>query len=270
MRIAIFQGPERSADVARNLEAIGDAVARAAAAGADLVVTSELAVTGYDIGELVGERAEAADGPIARHVADLARRHAVAVAYGYPERAGDLVHNTVQVLGREGEVLASYRKTHLFGELDRGHFAPGDDCVVQFRLDDLTCGVVICYDIEFPEMARAHADAGTDLLVVPTGLMAPFDVVARILVPARAYESQLYVAYANHCGREGELDYTGLSCVVGPDGADLARAGRGEELLLADVGRDVLDASRAINTHLRDRRPDLYRTQPIDPRGSRR
>ena len=114
------------------------------------------------------------------------------------------------------------------------------------------------YDVEFPEVTRAHADAGTDLLLAPTGLMRPFEVVARILVPARAYESQMYLAYANRCGTEGELDYCGLSCVVGPDGADLARAGAGETLLVADVDPDVLAASRAINTHLGDRRADLY------------
>ena len=65
--------------------------------------------------------------------------------------------------------------------------------------------------------------------------MVPYTFVCRALVPARAYENHLFLAYANRCGREGELEYVGQSCIVAPDGADLARAGPGEELILADV-----------------------------------
>ena len=85
-------------------------------------------------------------------------------------------------------------------------------------------------------------------LAVPTALMEPYDFVARSLVPTRAYENQVFLAYANRCGREGELLYHGLSCIVGPDGTDLARAGTEEELLLADLHPALLAASRPHNT----------------------
>ncbi len=105
---------------------------------------------------------------------------------------------------------------------------------------------------------RALALAGADLVAVPTALMRPYEVVARTVVPARAYENQVYVAYANRSGREAELAYCGESCVVGPDGVDLARAGSGDELLLAEIDPARLASSRADNTHLGDRRPELY------------
>jgi len=95
-------------------------------------------------------------------------------------------------------------------------------------------------------------------VAVPTALMQPFDIVARTIVPARAYENQVYLAYADRCGREGDLVYCGLSCVVAPDGSDVARAGRAEELLVADIDPRRLAESRQLNTHLRDRRPALY------------
>jgi predicted amidohydrolase len=88
--------------------------------------------------------------------------------------------------------------------------------------------------------------------------MDSFEVVVRTIVPARAVENQVFLAYANRCGREGDLRYCGLSCVVGPDGADLVRAGRGEELVFADLNLDHLRAARALNPYLRDRRPELY------------
>ncbi|MGV7591986.1 nitrilase-related carbon-nitrogen hydrolase, partial [Mycobacterium kansasii] len=77
----------------------------------------------------------------------------------------------------------------------------GDELPVTFPLGGLTCGLLICYDVEFPEAVRAHAEAGTDLLLIPTGLMEPFGRIAEQVVPVRAFESQLYIAYTNHCGR---------------------------------------------------------------------
>ena len=86
--------------------------------------------------------------------------------------------------------------------------------------------------------------------------------MSRTLVPARALESQLFVAYVNRIGREGDYTYLGASCLIGPEGTDLARAGRGEELLVADVDPAALHASRAVNTYLSDRRPELYAAPP--------
>jgi predicted amidohydrolase len=88
--------------------------------------------------------------------------------------------------------------------------------------------------------------------------MVPYGAVSERMVPVRALESQVFIAYANRCGTEGELTYCGASCVVGPDGVDLARAGTGEELLVADVDPAALHASRRANPYLADRRPDLY------------
>lgn len=258
VRASLFQGPELSGDVESNLRALSDAAERACAAGAGILVTPEMSTTGYDIGDLVGSRAELSDGPIFDAVAALARRTEVAIVYGYPERAENGIYNSVQVVDAEGRSVARYRKTHLFGDLDRGHFLPGRELVVQFEFGGLTCGLLTCYDVEFPEAVRAQADAGTEWLIVPTGLMTPFDIVATHVVPARAYESQLFVSYVNRCGVEKDLRYCGLTCVVAPDGTELARAGRGEEVITVDIDLAVLTSSRAINTHLSDRRSDLY------------
>jgi predicted amidohydrolase len=189
----------------------------------------------------------------------LARQLGTALAYGYPETDGEHVYNSVQLVDATGNRLANYRKTHLFGDLDKAWFTPGDEPVVQADLGGVRIGLLICYDVEFPELVRAHALAGTELLVVPTALMSPYELVADTLVPARAYESQLFVAYANRCDTEQELTYCGRSCVVAPTGEVLARAGAGPEVIAADVTRDALAASRLENTHLADRRPELYR-----------
>ncbi|MGX1515179.1 carbon-nitrogen hydrolase family protein [Streptomyces collinus] len=258
MRTALLQSSGRPGSTAENLKVLDEAAGRAAAAGAALLVTSELFLTGYAIGDDIGVLAEPADGDAADAVAEITGRHGLAIAYGYPERAGERVHNSVQLISADGTRLAGYRKTHLFGCFERDHFTPGEQPVVQAELNGVTVGLMICYDVEFPENVRAHALAGTDLLLVPTAQMHPFQFVAESVVPVRAFENQMYVAYVNRIGHEGEFEFVGLSTLAGPDGIARARAGHTEELVLADVDAAFLAASREANPYLRDRRPGLY------------
>ncbi|MCX5383607.1 carbon-nitrogen hydrolase family protein [Streptomyces sp. NBC_00083] len=258
LRTALLQSSGSLSDVAANLTVLDDAAGRAAATGAGLIVCPELFLTGYAIGDDIAKLAEPADGPSAEAIAAIAVRHGLAVVYGYPERDGDTVYNAAQLIGPDGTRLANYRKTHLFGDFEQAAFTPGERCVVQAELNGLRIGMMICYDVEFPENVRAHALAGTDLLLVPTAQMHPFQFVAESLVPVRAFENQLYVAYVNRTGPEGAFEFVGLSCLAGPDGAARARAGRGTELVVGDVDPAFLAASRANNPYLRDRRPGLY------------
>ncbi|MEU5422960.1 carbon-nitrogen hydrolase family protein [Streptomyces sp. NPDC001407] len=259
LRTALYQGrPGVPASTAETLDDLAAAARRAADAGARLLLTNELYLTGYALGAAVRERAEPADGPGARAVARIAAEHGLAIGYGYPERAGAVLHNSLQLIGPDGERLAHYRKTHLFGDYETAHFTPGDEQVAQADLDGVRLGMLICYDVEFPEPVRAHALAGTELLLTPTALMRPYEIVPQTIVPARAWESQLYIAYANRCGTEGDFAFAGLSCLAAPDGTVRARAGAGEDLIIADVDPALLKASRAENTYLSDRRPELY------------
>lgn len=258
LRIALLQGPAGALPGRREGLAALEAAARTAAAGgARLLVASELFLSGYATDPAV--HAEPADGPGARAVAAIAADHGLFLAYGYPERDGTEVYNAVRLITPYGHPLANYRKTHLFGDFERRSFTPGDTTVVQADVDGLRVGMLICYDVEFPELVRAHALAGTELLLVPTALMRPYEFVARTLVPARAYESQLYIAYANRVGAEGEHHFAGLSCLAAPDGTVRARAGDGgEDLLLAEVDPARIAGARRDNTYLADLRPELY------------
>lgn len=259
LRTALLQGPGGvPATVGASLDALDEAARDAAGKGARLLVTGELFASGYALGARMAERAEPADGPTARRVAAVAARHRIAIVHGYPERDGDHVYNATRLTGPDGAALADYRKTHLFGDYERSVFTPGDRPVVQAALDGVRIGLLICYDVEFPEAVRAHALAGTELLAVPTALMRPYDFVAHTLVPSRAYENGLHIAYANRCGPEGGDDFAGLSCLAGPDGAVRARAGAGPELLVADADMETLRAARALTPYLTDRRPELY------------
>ncbi|MFI2201365.1 carbon-nitrogen hydrolase family protein [Streptomyces sp. NPDC020192] len=258
MRTALLQSSGRPGSPAENLKVLDAAAGRAAAAGAALLAAPEMFLTGYAIGDDIARLAEPADGACADEIAETAGRHGIAIAYGYPERDGETVYNSAQLISADGTRLANYRKTHLFGCFERDHFTPGEQPVVQAELNGLTVGLMICYDVEFPENVRAHALAGTDLLVVPTAQMHPFQFVAESMIPVRAFENQMYVAYVNRVGQEGDFEFVGLSVLAGPDGIARTRAGRAEQLVVADADPAFLAASREANPYLKDRRPGLY------------
>lgn len=253
LRLALAQMRPVAAAAAR--ARLAAAAGAAGAAGAHLLVLPEMALTGYDIGPLEA-LAEPEDGPRERMLGEAARRHGIAILAGLPRREGPSVSNLALLVGPDGAPLGACAKTHLFGD-DRARFAAGAGFAPLVAFRGWRLGIAICYDIEFPETARALALAGADAILVPTANMTPFESVATRLVPARAQENAVFVAYANFTGAEGRHDYAGLSCIVGPDGADLARAGREETLLLADLDPAALAAARA-GGQLGGRRPEIY------------
>jgi predicted amidohydrolase len=225
-----------------------------------MLIVPEMALTGYNIGAAAAKAsAEPIDGPLAAAVSEIARRHDIALVVGFPEAEDDVVYNTALMIGADGAHLAACRKSHLFGKVDHSQFAPAGNLAPVFAYRGWRFALAICYDVEFPELVRALALDGAEALLVPTANMEPYAGVARRLVPARAEENEIFVAYANYVGAEGEFNYCGLSCVVGPDGNDLARAGSQEEMIFADLDREHLHAVRGKLSHLNDRRPGLYR-----------
>ncbi|QKZ07095.1 carbon-nitrogen hydrolase family protein [Pseudomonas eucalypticola] len=261
MKIALCQCEPQPLAVVDNLARLQAQVRQAKAQGAALVVFPEMFLTGYDIGpDAVQRLAETANGPSAHVIAGIAEAHDMAIAYGYPERGADgQVYNSAQLFDARGISLLNYRKTHLFGELDHRLFSPGGDDFPVVELNGWKVGVLICYDIEFPEAARRLALGGAELILVPTANMLPFEFVAQVTVRSRAFENQCYLGYANYCGAEGSLRYCGLSSIVGADGNVLAIAGAEPSLLFAQLSRKGLGTVRAAYDYLRDRRAELYR-----------
>lgn len=259
LTLALWQTPH-PATTAEALQRLDAACAQARAQGADLLVTPEMFCTGYAIGaEHVAALAEPADGPLAQAVAAIARRHHIAIAYGYPEQnPNGQPFNAAQAIAPDGTRLMNTRKTHLFGDLDRAQFSAGDMASQVFTWHGWCLGLLICYDVEFPEAVRGLALQGADAVLVPTANMEPFDEVQRVLLPARALENSLYLAYANACGSEGTLAYNGLSCAIGPDGNVQHRADKGEQRLIARLDAAALQHRRS-HSQLPGRRADLYR-----------
>lgn len=258
MKIAIWQtSPIHDTEMA--LAALDQAAGLARVSGASLIVTPEMAIGGYNIGpDRCRSLADKADTYIAQ-LQSIAQRHDIALVAGLALSGPDAPFNSAIAINATGQVLHRYHKTHLYGAVDRSQFTAGTALSGVFDIGGWSIGLAICYDIEFPEVARGLALQGADLIVVPTANMIPFHSVPTRLVPARAEENAVYVAYANYIGREGEFTYGGLSCVCGPDGNDLARAPiDAPDLVFADLNHSDLAKSRQMQNHLADRRPSLY------------
>lgn len=262
LKLCIWQPPAMlvGATTSHRLDVLNKNAKAASAAHAQLLIAPEMYLTGYNIGVAkVTELAEPTNGPMLADVESIAKYYGIAMLIGFPE-LGETGHiyNSVAFIDEQGAVLNVYRKTHLYGDVDRQQFSAGSCLDTPFKFHGWTLATAICYDIEFPEVARHYAQRGVDALLVPTANMTPFDSVATRLVPARAEENGLYVAYANYTGSEGEFQYCGLSCLCGPDGEDIARAGRDSELIFGEISLQILQARRELSPYLQGIRPELY------------
>lgn len=193
-------GADKQANVARALRAIRDCPA------SDLIVLPELCTIGY--GERVFDNlpalADTVDGPILAQFAAAARNAGACVAVGFPERAGQHFFNSVAIFSSEGALLDVYRKAHLpqFADTrERDYFTPGA-ATVSFRVKGVNVGVIVCYDIRFPEISRKLAfDDDVDLLIHPNGFFRDETFASwHPFVITRAIENQLYVLSVNRAG----------------------------------------------------------------------
>lgn len=255
MKLALHQGAPADGDVAGALARARRLLEGAAALGARMLVLPELFLPGYNRPDLHPLMAEGPEGAWLSFLATATRSAGCGLTFGWAERAGDRLYNAATALGPDGAVCAHYRKIQLFGAMERSVFTPGTEPPPVFTLEGRRFGLLVCYDIEFPEHARSLARRGAEILLVPTANPAGFEHVQQILVPARAHENAMIVAYANYCGAENGLVFGGGSVIAGPDARPLASAGTRETLLLVDLpGPEAFDTAH-LSTQLRDLRP---------------
>ena len=230
--IALAQLNPRLRETEANVETVRRVVA--GHPEADLIAFPELFLSGYTVTD-VDELAVRADGPELEGLAEVARESSTALIVGAAERVGGGVANSAVCVDERGEIAAVYRKFQLYGGNESDAFVAGDELVV-VELCGVKVGLMICFDVEFPEVARALARAGAELLVTISANMEPFGNDHAVFASARALENGLPHAYVNQVGPgERGLIFTGGSMVVSPDGQTPARADSSAETVL-DTG----------------------------------
>lgn len=238
----------------------------------DLVCMPELfTLRAFDAVTNVDDFIEPQGGALEQHLAKKASAlGSYLVAGSFLQEGSDSnVHNESVVFDRAGQVVARYRKTHLFdapGHSESHVATPGDELVI-FDADFGTVGIVICYELRFPEVARQLALAGACLLAVPNSW--PIDGLTmaseqlRILLQGTALQNLCFIVHANQFGRVGGLDLCGRSCVVDPKGEIVLQASDTEQVLAGRIDLDLVAEMRATRTTFSHRRPELYRPEAV-------
>jgi omega-amidase len=264
MKIAAAQIACTLGDVGANLNKMRDFSARAKEQGAELILFPEAADTGYSMPIIQSAATPWTEGAVPT-LQKMAKELSLTIVAGVSERNGDSVYNSQVFISANGELVGSYRKTHLFvlGPTDESTcYTPGDK-FVSVPSAGFNFGLSICYDLRFPEVARALAlEHNANVLLVSSAWPLPRVAHLRALAVARAIENQSYLVLANRSGIDAGVTCCGTSAIIDPSGVVLASAsGDAEELLIADIDAETIAGLRDKMPVFAHRRTDLYGTR---------
>jgi predicted amidohydrolase len=260
LTVAVVQTAPRVGMVAENVAAVEERIA-GLGGRAELVLFPELFTTGYrrDGMDHAALAERLPEGPTVRRLAEAARRAGLAVAGTLLERDGESVFDTAILIGPDGDLLASYRKTHLY-PAELAYFSPGEELVVAPLRDGVAVGLAICFEHAFPEIFTSLALRGAGLILIPSAVPRGYEYLLDLRTRARAQDNQVYVASANLVGFDGETDWCGGSAIVDPRGEVIAQAGREAETeIVATIEPGLIERERQQEPALEHRRPELYR-----------
>jgi len=262
--VALAQIPSRIGDKEHNIKEMEKKIKQAKRKGANLVIFPELALTGYVCRDLVYELAEQIPtGPSISQIIDIAKRESVHVIFGMIEhstKAGAVLYNTAVLIGPRG-FIGKYQKMHLpthsvFEE--KRYFRPGYQTPV-YETSIGKLGMIICYDIYFPEITRLMRLKGSQLIACISASPSTRRGFFEVLTAARAIESTVFLAFTNRVGVEDGLQFWGGSRLIAPSGSIIAQAKYDEEdLVVAKINYSDMKRVEAFVPTLRDLRPELF------------
>ena len=265
-KVAVVQMDPKIGELDINRAGIIQKLREAATCGAELIVFPECALSGYVFESAAAARpfTEEVPGETSTALEAVCRELGVYCVVGLLERSGDDIYNSAMIVGPNG-LIHNYRKCHL-PVLGIDRFASRGDSLPVIELPFARIGVLICYDLRFPEASRSLALRGIDVLVIPTNWPAGAESSPNFLTRARAWENRLFVVACNRVGEERGTRFIGRSQIVGADAEFLAEADcENETILYADIEPALAREKRVIIRPgefefdpIGARRPDLY------------
>jgi predicted amidohydrolase len=261
--VALAQINCKQGDKEANLRKIEVAASKAKKQGAELLILPELSLTGYVIRDQLYDLAEEIPGPSTKVIEQIAKESGLHIIFGMPELSGKTqatLHNSAVLVGPKG-FIGKYRKmylpTHSVFE-EKRYFRPGYDTAV-FETDLGKIGLIICYDLYFPEVARLARLEGAHLIVCISASPAVRRTFFEVLTSARAIENAAFLAFVNLVGIEDGLQFWGGSRLVGPNGAALVQAKYDEEdFVMGEIDYSDVRSFEAFVPTLKDLRPELF------------
>jgi omega-amidase len=224
----------------------------------DVIIFPEMWNTGYAL-DRIQELADEEGQRTHALLSEFSRKHQVNIIGGsIAEKQGNQIYNTIYAYNREGSRVADYSKIHLFRLMDEEKYLEEGSHIGQFELDGVSSGMMICYDIRFPELSRKLALGGAQIVFVPAEWPNPRLHHWRTLLMARAIENQMFVVSCNRVGISGTTEFFGHSMVIDPWGEALAEGDETEQVIRAQIDLALVDEVRSRIPVFEDRRPALY------------
>jgi omega-amidase len=248
-------------DLDANVRKVRDFVARAKAAGSELIVFPEMTDTGYSM-PIIRKQATDWTRGMTPNLKKIAKEFSIAIICGVSERAEDSIYNSQAMIDAAGEVVAKYRKCHLFSPPpieEHKCFSPGNE-FASLAFAEFQLGLSICYDLRFPEFYRALAlEKNVNVFVISSAWPFPRLEHLRTLATARAIENQSYVILSNRVGTDDGARFCGSSAIIDPYGVIVSAASTDrEELVSAEISPEVISSVRKHMRVFEHRRSDLY------------
>lgn len=233
-----------------NLSKAFEYAKKAIESGCEIILLPEVFSTGFCY-ENIHKLAEPIPGDTYNKMMECSREYSVIISGTIIEKFEDKLYNTC-ILFEDGDFLGKYRKTHLYGN-EKNYFSHGNSLGI-FETSRCKIGVIICYEIRFPELARTLALKGIDILLTPAQFPKPREEVWRTLVRARAIENQIFHCACNIVGEK----YFGASLIVSPDGEILDDGKDKEKVVISNINLSEIKNIRKKIRVFSDRREELY------------
>jgi len=220
----------------------------------DLIVCPELFLSGYGSFKKIKEFCEPINGEYAQKISLLAKKYSIAILYCYPEKHNDTLFNSAQYFDNQGLSVVNHRKKMLPPTADESKiFKPGSKNSI-ITINGIKAAIVICYELEFPELIRGLALDGVELIIAPTGQSSHWPAAARYICRSRAFENGIFVIYANSTGILNGISFMGESKIIGPDGLDIVNANEGEKVIVGEINTAEISSVRKKLPYLADSR----------------
>lgn len=256
IKISMLQMSSVIGDVEANIKKVQVLVENGLPVDTDVLILPEVWTVGWSCGNFIKTAQDLSNGDVSKFLSDIARKYSINIIGGsYITEAAGKYYNTCPVFDRSGKLLASYSKNHLYSYYgcDEGKYITSGDYPVMVNLDGINFGLTVCYDIRFPEIYRAYAKSGADVLVNCAAWGSKKPIPWEMMTKSRAIENQCYMIALTQSGYIENGEYNlGESRIIDYKGEELSSIMSGEGIVSAELDMDEMYEFRAKNPVLND------------------
>lgn len=255
MRIALCQTNIIWEEKEKNFEKCIEFTNQAKKRGVEIMFFPEMSFTGFSMNV---EKTKENYSYTVQKLSAIAKENNITIGFGWVEEMGRKARNKYTVINAQGNVLADYAKIHPFSYSDENKYFISGASLSKFKFDDFKIGLLICYDLRFPEIFQALSKE-CDAIVVAADWPEARRKHWKTLLKARAIENQVYIMGVNCVGKSGKLRYSGDSCIINPNGDVISSLTKEEGMVIGDIKNDVYKYRNDFPMR-KDRKPDFYKS----------